>query len=375
MLHRSMNRDVMSLHSISATIHQALTSAGLDPHSGALRGVTQTIRKALADAGLVQTGAPARAKRADADDIVEVSAREVPASPERPEPAAPRATPAHGSFVTRRYTGPGGSRAYKLYIPASGTARTPMPLLVMLHGCKQNPDDFAAGTGMNKLADQHGFLVAYPEQTARANGANCWNWFNSADQARDGAEPSIIAGIAREIAASEAVDKQRVFVAGLSAGAAMAVILGVTHADVFAAIGAHSGLPQGAAHDVASAFAAMHGGTRKVGAPLTVPTIVFHGDQDRTVVASNGDAIVAQALAGRHEKLQKKTLSGRDAAGAREHVRIQWLDEKDRPRVEQWSLHGGAHAWSGGSPAGSYTDVRGPGRVGRDGAVLSRAVR
>ncbi len=349
----------MSLDSISNTIHQALTAAGLDPQRGALKGVTQTIRKALADAGLGQAEAPPQALRPDNDDIIEVTAREV--SPrESHEPVAPTAAPAHGQFVERRYSGPGGARAYKLYIPAAHAARKPMPLIVMLHGCKQNPDDFAAGTGMNALAEQHGFLVAYPEQTSRANGANCWNWFNTADQARDGAEPSIIAGIVREIAAAEAVDKRRVFVAGLSAGAAMAVILGVTYPDVFAAVGAHSGLPHGAAHDVASAFAAMHGGARKTAAPLPVPTIVFHGDQDRTVIASNGDAIIAQAVAGQTAPLHKKAINGKDSRRSREHVRTVWADDTGRPRIEQWALHGGTHAWSGGSPAGSYTDAQGP---------------
>ncbi|MEP7102763.1 MAG: PHB depolymerase family esterase [Burkholderiales bacterium] len=349
----------MSLQSISNTIHQALTAAGLDPQRGALKGVTQTIRKALAEAGLLQAEPSPRAERRGSDDIVDVTAREVPTC-EQPTREAPQPAPAHEQFVTRQYTGPGGSRAYKLYIPAAHASRKPMPLIVMLHGCKQNPDDFATGTGMNALAEQHGVLVAYPEQTARANGANCWNWFSTADQARDGAEPSIIAGIVREITAAEAVDKQRVFVAGLSAGAAMAVILGTTHPDVFAGVGAHSGLPHGAAHDVASAFAAMHGGTRKPGAPLPVPTIVFHGDQDRTVVASNGDAIVTQAVAGQGAPLQKKTTNGRVSGGTREHVRNVWVDAKGRPRVEQWALHGGTHAWSGGSPAGSYTDAQGP---------------
>ena len=138
------------------------------------------------------------------------------------------------------------------------------------------------------------------------------------------------------------------------------MILGVTHPDVFAAVGAHSGLPHGAAHDVASAFAAMHGGTRKAGATLAVPTIVFHGDQDRTVIASNGDAIVAQAVAGQGARLQKKATDGRAPGGTREHVRTVWVDDTGRPRVEQWALHGGTHAWSGGSPAGSYTDAQGP---------------
>jgi poly(hydroxyalkanoate) depolymerase family esterase len=182
----------------------------------------------------------------------------------------------------------------------------------MLHGCTQNPDDFAAGTRMNELADKHAFVVAYPAQSVKANGSNCWNWFKVSDQERDRGEPSLIAGITREVASSYRVDEQRIFVAGLSAGAAMAVVLGATYPELFAAVGAHSGLPYGAADDVPSALAAMRGSsgpifskrglksrtsTPRVAPRRAPPTIVFHGDHDTTVSAENGSEIVAQAVA------------------------------------------------------------------------------
>jgi len=168
----------------------------------------------------------------------------------------PKAKP--GQFVTRTYSDTAGTRVYKLYIPKNYNGEC-VPMLVMLHGCTQDPDDFAVGTRMNELADRHGFIVVYPAQSATANGSNCWNWFNAKDQARDRGEPSLIAGITREVASTYRVDGKRIFVAGLSAGAAMAVILGVTYPELYAAIGAHSGLPYGAAHDMPSAFAIMRG--------------------------------------------------------------------------------------------------------------------
>src|SRR5690606_25380892 len=196
-----------------------------------------------------------------------------------------------------------------LYVPASG-GDSPMPLVVMLHGCTQSADDFAAGTQMSRLAEAHGFIVLYPEQSANANGSRCWNWFKAQDQARDRGEPSMIAGMTREVAASHRVDLRRIYVAGLSAGAAMAVILGQTYPELYAAIGAHSGLAYAAAHDIPSAFSAMAGG--RSGGPIAsnlpgaaaatrqkglhfVPTIVFHGDQDQTVGPVNGAEIVLQA--------------------------------------------------------------------------------
>ncbi len=371
----------MSVHRISNTIEQALTQAGLDVHSGPTKTAVDTIRRALEAARLAQE-APARAADEDSNTIdvdARVVADDVHVVPDRAQPttapAEHAATASRGRFLRLQHSGPGGSRAYKLYVPARDRTE-PMPLVVMLHGCKQNPDDFAAGTRINALAEEQGFLVAYPEQSAKANGSNCWNWFEPRDQARDGAEPSIIAGIVRDIGKHHAVDQRRVFVAGLSAGAAMAVILGETHPDVFAAVGAHSGLPYGAAHDVASAFAAMHGaghadaGVRapsrrpsgkQPAASRGVPTIVFHGDRDATVAPKNGTAIAQQArsnLASETGALKSEVQS--HTAHGRSCTRTAHVDEDGVPWVEEWTVHGGGHAWSGGSAAGSFAEPLGP---------------
>jgi poly(hydroxyalkanoate) depolymerase family esterase len=232
--------------------------------------------------------------------------------------------------------------------------------VVMLHGCTQSPDDFAAGTRMNQLADAHGFLVAYPAQTARANGSKCWNWFRSGDQAHGRGEPALIAGIARQVASDYRIDPRRVFVAGLSAGAAMAVILGHAYPEVFAAVGAHSGLPFAAAHDVASAFTAMKAGptgARSVhGGAASVPTIVFHGDADHTVAIGNGDGIIRDATA---NSVASPAQTG-VAPGGRSYTRQVFTDAIGRPRAEYWRLQGAGHAWSGGSAQGTYTDPSGP---------------
>ena len=240
-----------------------------------------------------------------------------------------------------------------------------MPTLVMLHGCKQNPDDFAAGTRMNEQAERHGFLVAYPAQTVRANGANCWNWFERAHQSRDGAEPALIVGIVRDIAKLYAVMPDKVFVGGLSAGAAMAVVLGRAYPDVFAGVAAHSGLPAGAAHDVASAFAAMRGDGENVaehgdGAP--VRTIVFHGDADAVVSVRNGGAIAQKAVAAfEHEGERLQRLVRLDAESRGRHYTMkEFSDASGTSVIEEWVVHGGGHAWSGGSDAGSFADPSGP---------------
>ncbi|MGQ4660974.1 extracellular catalytic domain type 1 short-chain-length polyhydroxyalkanoate depolymerase [Lysobacter sp. F6437] len=208
-----------------------------------------------------------------------------------------------------------------------------------------------------------GFLVAYPARTARANGSKCWNWFRTDDQARGRGEPAMIAGIVGEVAADYRVDPQRVFVAGLSAGAAMAVILGETYPDVFAAVGAHSGLPFGAAHDMGSAFTAMSTGAQRNAANSSgrgdtpaVSTIVFHGDADHTVAPGNGQAIVRDATAG---TTQSSTHAG-VAPGGRAYKQEVFVGTAGQPRVEYWTVHGAGHAWSGGSKRGTYTDPSGP---------------
>jgi poly(hydroxyalkanoate) depolymerase family esterase len=259
-------------------------------------------------------------------------------------------------FDERTYTNAAGSRAYKLYVP-SGYAGQALPLVVMLHGCTQSPDDFAAGTRMNEVAEEQTFLVAYPAQTQAANMSKCWNWFSPGDQQRDQGEPSLIAGITRQIMRDFPVDAGRVYVTGLSAGGAAAAIMGATYPDLYAAIGIHSGLACGAASDMPSAFAAMkQGGSALKGSSRPVPTIVFHGDRDTTVNPVNGDQAIAQAAAG---DLRTTVIRGK-APGGISYTRTVHADGTGRAVLEQWVLHEAGHAWSGGSPAGSYTEPRGP---------------
>ncbi|MCY7354710.1 MAG: PHB depolymerase family esterase [Lysobacter sp.] len=376
----------VDVDAITGTIERALASAGLDTQAGPMKGVTDTIQQALSAAGLDQQHAtPGHresiiegvAHRVAAEDIVKPQGR----TPSRPKPPldgvgfksdgasvapATRTKPAlPGEFASRSFTNHAGTRAYKLYIPARywSDPGAPVPMVVMLHGCTQSPDDFAAGTRMNALAEQHGFLVVYPAQAANANGSKCWNWFRSEDQGRDRGEPSLIAGITREVAAEYRVDARRIFVAGLSAGAAMAVILGATYPELYAAVGAHSGLPYGAAHDMPSAFGAMKGGAVRRRSPLGqgVPTIVFHGDHDRTVDVKNGAAVVEQAtvwyseVSGLHASVEQGA-----GVGGRTYRRTVYADAANHPLVEDWLLHGAGHAWSGGSQSGSFTDASGP---------------
>jgi poly(hydroxyalkanoate) depolymerase family esterase len=276
-----------------------------------------------------------------------------------PGPArAPTPLPEGARFEGRTFTNEAGSRAYKLYVP-SGYTGQPVPLVVMLHGCTQSPDDFAAGTRMNELAEEQTFLVAYPAQAQSANVSKCWNWFNAADQQRDRGEPSLIAGITRQIMRDFSVEPAQVYVAGLSAGGAAAAIMGSAYPDLYAAVGVHSGLACGAARDMPSAFAAMRqGGTpHHGGVEQPVPTIVFHGDRDTTVNPVNGDQVIAQSKVGLD---LRTTVSRGQAPGGINYSRTVECDDSGHPMLEHWVLHGAGHAWSGGSPAGSYTEPKGP---------------
>jgi poly(hydroxyalkanoate) depolymerase family esterase len=272
--------------------------------------------------------------------------------------------PEGGKFIEAVYANPAGSRAYKLYIP-SGYQGQAVPLVVMLHGGTQTPDDFAAGTRMNVIAEDETCLVVYPAQPSHANPAKCWNWFRASDQRRDRGEPSLIAGITRQIMHDYSVDAQRVYVGGLSAGAAAAAVMGATYPDLYAAIGVHSGLACGAADDLISAFAAMRQGTSASSEALDipeerqafVPTIVFHGDRDHIVHPRNADHVISCSL--RASKWQKKVDRGCVPDG-HAYTRTIHTDANGRAMLEQWCIHGAGHAWSGGSPAGSYTDPRGP---------------
>ncbi|MDP2358305.1 MAG: PHB depolymerase family esterase [Beijerinckiaceae bacterium] len=269
--------------------------------------------------------------------------------------------PQGAQFADRSYGNEAGQRAYKLYVPSNYTGQS-TPLVIMLHGCTQSPDDFAAGTRMNELAEEHSFLVAYPAQNQSANPSKCWNWFNAGHQQRDRGEPSLIAGITRQIISEFSVDPARVFIAGLSAGGATAAVMGAAYPDLYAAIGVHSGLACGAASDMQSAFAAMRNGSsgpsarsRRHGGP--VPTIVFHGDGDGTVSPINGVHVIDQAKAG--VDLQTTVRRGEAPEGTMYTCTVH-ADEDGHAIFEHWLLHGVGHAWSGGSDAGSYTEPRGP---------------
>lgn len=253
-----------------------------------------------------------------------------------------------------------GIRRFKLYVPA-GYRGQPVPLIVMLHGCTQSADNFAAGTRMNELADEHVFLVAYPEQPKSANLNRCWNWFNVGDQIRDLGEPHLIAELTRQIVRDHAVDGDRIYVAGLSAGGAAAAIMGATYPDLYAAVGIHSGLACGAARDMPGAFSAMRQGApaaqRLARNERVVPTIVFHGDRDTTVSPVNGDQAIEQASGG--SGVRTRVSRGETPTGIA-FTRTTRYDRQDRCISEQWVLQGIGHAWSGGSGDGSFTDPRGP---------------
>jgi poly(hydroxyalkanoate) depolymerase family esterase len=267
---------------------------------------------------------------------------------------------APGQFLAQSFFNHAGSRGYKLYVP-TGYHGQALPLVVLLHGCKQHPDDFAAGTGFNLLAEETPCLVLYPAQAQSANVSSCWNWFGAGDQQRGQGEPAIIAGMTQQVMDDYGIDKAQVYVAGLSAGGAMAVIMGRTYPELYGAIGIHSGLPYGAGHDLPSALAAMKHGSAVSSAASTqaqaaLPVIVFHGERDATVHPRNADQIVAQSgVRGGSPAVTQGRVEG-----GRSYTRTEHHDGDGNVIAEQWLVHGAGHAWSGGSRRGSYTDRKGP---------------
>ncbi len=323
---------------------------------GNLQAATAAIQAALHGAALQPSPTTHDA------NVIDVEAHEVgrdatdqPRQEEGVKPDPSVAPGPAGQFISGQHAEGADSRDYKLYLPpASG--EEPLPLVVMLHGCTQNPDDFAAGTGMNDAALQRGFYVLYPAQTQHANASRCWNWFKRNHQKRGRGEPALLAGMTKEVMARYNVDPQRVYVAGLSAGGAMAAILGDAYPDLFAAVGVHSGLPTGAATNMPGALSAMKTGAAPAArTTVSPPTIVFHGDQDTTVSPVNGEQVIS-ASAGllKCEKKRARRSNGR------EYTQRTYKDGGGSVVAEHWAVHGAGHAWSGGSARGSYTDATGP---------------
>ncbi len=259
-------------------------------------------------------------------------------------------------FHTHTFQNAAGMRRYKLYIPKAFEGQ-PMPLIVMLHGCTQSADDFAAGTRMNALAEKHGFLVVYPEQAQNDNVSKCWNWFNTKNQQEGQGEASLIAGITRRVMLEYKVDPNRVYIAGLSAGGAAAAIMGAAYPDLYAAVGVHSGLACGSANSLPAALAAMRQGAAGKSCQNNsagLPTIVFHGDKDSTVHPSNSEYILKQVNARGKTIIERGKVQSGYA-----FTRTLYSDAAGNNNHEQWVIHGAGHAWSGGSSAGSYTDSKG----------------
>jgi poly(hydroxyalkanoate) depolymerase family esterase len=273
----------------------------------------------------------------------------------------PLPMPEGAQFLARSFSCEEGTRNYKLYVPASAHNQ-PRGLVVMLHGCKQDPNDFAVGTKMNTVAEKHRILVAYPAQGSVDNPMSCWNWFNPADQTRDAGEPAIIAGITKAIASTYHLNRRQVFAAGLSAGGAMAAVMAQTYPDLYGAVGIHSGLAYKSANDVVTAFSAMRGEAAfsLQPKPATLPyvrTIVFHGSADHTVSPSNAGEIVDAAYP---QGNAASNVEQGAAASGHSYTRTVITGSDGQPVVEYWLIHGAGHAWSGGDPEGSYTDPRGP---------------
>jgi poly(hydroxyalkanoate) depolymerase family esterase len=348
--------------------------------SGNLKEATLAIQRAL---GLVtpQTTpqpAPRHPHQPVGGDAVDVAFREISPAGDKgpgaqpdvaPTPTAPPAGHSSGTFTKDHFVSNGERYVYRLYIPAGVPPGQPIPVMVMLHGCKQDSADFARGTGMNTLADEHKFMVLYPEQRQKANAMRCWNWFEPAHQQRGKGEPAMIAALVAHVLASHPGDAARVYVAGLSAGGAMAALAGQLYPDVFAAVGVHSGLAPGAAADMPGAFSAMRKGRKgKAALPATgaasPPTIVFHGTADTTVHPGNADHVLDAALAGLRASglaLNEVQDTGAGATpGSRNARRTAWVTPDGTPVLEHWAVATGPHAWSGGSAAGSFTDPQGP---------------
>lgn len=280
-----------------------------------------------------------------------------------------------------------GSRNYKLWVPAGYDKRKPAPLVVMLHGCTQNPEDLAAISGMNAIAEKNSFLVVYPEQITEANPLRCWNWFDPKHQSRGAGEPSLLRSIVERLKGSFNVDARRIYVAGISAGAGMAVLMAAAYPDLFAGIGVVAGPEFKAATGMDSALIAMKQGgpdprqqghlafqaiTENLGAEFRarMPVIVFHGTADPYVNVLHADQVIAQWAQTNDylddgkdndsvKELPAMTVQ-RVVPGGYSYSQSTYSDGLGRLLMEKWIVKDLGHAWSGGPGAGPFSDPKGP---------------
>lgn len=287
-----------------------------------------------------------------------------------PSASAGTAAAGAGSFAWYSYEGPEGARRYKLYIPdkTKGKRR----LIVMLHGCTQDPDDLARGTRMNEVARERGVLVLYPEQPATANPLKCWNWFTAANQVRGAGEPALLAAMIRKVIADQAINPSGVFIAGLSAGGAMTAILGATYPEMFSAIAVHSAIAYGLATDMSQALVAMRS-PKADGAALghavvaamgerrkILPVFIAQGSIDMSVNVAHAGLLVEQWLVANGHAGAPPIVGHVASTGGYSSDRSTYRAVNGRPLIEVWMVNGLAHAWSGGSKDGTYTDEKGP---------------
>lgn len=341
---------------------QLMNQAVQQTQSGNLTEAVASIQAAL------RGGAPPVRTQDDQSDVIDVEAYEIPETSEvhQAETAVPEKTakpirkpPVSGdTFITGSFQNSAGQRNYKLYIPPN-VGDKPLPLVVMLHGCTQDADDFAAGTAMNQAALTQGFYVLYPTQSAKFNPQKCWNWFKHNHQQRGRGEPLILSGMTNEVIRLHNIDTKRVYVAGLSAGGAMAATLASVYPDLYAAVGVHSGLAPGAASSFISALSVMKDPVVPSSVPSGsgIPTIVFHGDRDATVHPDNAQRVIEASVG---SSAHVETLQIPSTRNKHDSTKYVYRNSKKNIIAERWEIHGAGHAWSGGTKNGTYTDQAGP---------------